>query len=151
MVTRKEISLEHNAEIIEELLSTGAKVPETVSLRKFIAINFQAFTKSGKSIREIYDFLKEKKIDVGSFHVFRSLYSKVKKTQNLKLTAPVRGPLDHGELESRRTQIPFQNGGEADVNKPRQNKHAPALPPVFLPGGVEAIIDPETGAKSFEF
>jgi hypothetical protein len=151
MVARKQISLEHNAEIIEELLSTGAKVPETVSLRKFIAINFQAFTDSGKSIREIYDFLKGKKIDVGGFHVFRSLYSKVKKSQNMKFAFPVRDLSEHRALEPGKTQKILQDGGEADVNKPRQSKHTPVLPPVFLPGGLEAIIDPETGAKSFEF
>jgi hypothetical protein len=86
MAVRKEISLDHNAEIIEELLSTSAKAPKTVSLRKFIGMNFQAFTESGKTVREIYDFLKEKEIDVGSFHVFRSVYSRVKKSRSSELS-----------------------------------------------------------------
>jgi hypothetical protein len=151
MVVRKEISLEHNTAIIEELLGIAAKVPETVSLRMFIAINFQAFTDSGKTIREIYDFLKEKKIDVGSFNVFRSLYSKVKNSQNRKPATSAKGPPERSVSGSGKTQKPLQDGGEADVNKPRQSKHSPALPPIFLPGGVEAIIDPETGAKGFDF
>jgi hypothetical protein len=147
MVVRKEISLEHNTEIIGELLSTGTKAPETVSLRKFIAINFQAFADSGKTIREIYDFLKERQIDVGSFHVFRSLYSRVKKSRGLKPDAPVRDPppenaglKEHRPSESREKQKPFRN----------ESRYNPALPPVILPGGIEAIFDPETGAKRFE-
>jgi hypothetical protein len=159
MTARKEISLEHNAEIIGELLSTGTKIPETVSLRKFIDINFQAFTDSGKTVQEIYDFLKEKKIDVGSFHVFRSLYSKVKRYWKLKHAAPVRDPPSekfaanpeaHKAPELRELQKPLQNEGETDMNKTRQSKYNSALPPVILPGGIEAIIDLETGAKRFE-
>jgi hypothetical protein len=159
MVVRKEISLEHNAEIIEELLSTGAKTPETVSLRKFIDINFQAFTDSRKTIREIYDFLKEKKIDVGSFHVFRSVYSKAKKSWSLKHAAPVRNPPsrkfaagseEHTAPESREPQKHLRNEVETDALKTKQSKYNPALPPVILPGGIEAMIDPETGAKRFE-
>ena len=81
---KKEISMERNIQIMEEL-TRFPKTQTNVSLSKFIDMNFQAFAKSGKSVREIYDFLKDGKIDVSSFHVFRTLFSKVKTYQKLKL------------------------------------------------------------------
>ena len=166
MVTRKEISMERNAEIIEELLQAKAKAPETVSLRKFIDMNIQAFASSGKTVREIYDFLKEKHIDVSSFHVFRTLYSKAKTSQKLKSAASTKTPVSEVipakpgnpaqvKAMADNERKTFQNEGESNVHKESQpqnkvNKYNPALPPVFLPGGVEAFIDPETGGKCFE-
>ena len=161
---RKEIPVENNAEIIEELLQTNTKAPETVSLRKFIDMNYQAFACSGKTVQEIYDFLKGKNIDVSSFSVFRSLYSKVKSSHKQKLEAPIRAqiseeipaaPKESTQVVPGKEHKTSQNGGEPDARKEPQpndkvSKYNPMLPPVILPGGIEAIIDPKTGAKSFE-
>jgi hypothetical protein len=166
MVTRRKLSLQHNAEIIEELTRTKTRIPETVSLRKFIDINFDAFANSGKTILEIYDFLKEKNLDVSSFHVFRSLYSKVKTARRRNPALPKRAPVleelppklkeqTQAQAIPEKVQNPLREGYETNARKdsPAQakvSKYNPALPPVFLPGGVEAWIDPETGAKCFE-
>ena len=164
MAMRKEIPLEHNAEIIEELLQTESKMPKTVSLRKFIDMNFQAFVSSGKTVREIYDFLQGKNLDVSNFHVFRTLYSKVKKSQKLKSVGSTKAPV--AEMIPASSENPMQKApdkeqralqkeGESNVRKEPQSegkvsKYNPHLPPIMLPGGVEAFIDPETGAKGFE-
>jgi len=161
---KKEISLERNDEIIKKLLCTGTQAPAIVSLKKFIDINFQAFMNSGKTTREIYEFLKEEKIDVSSFKVFKTLYSKVKKSRSHTFTTPVRALVSE-ELPARskeptqaapgKEQKTVQNGGESGERKEPQpkgkvSKYNPLLPPIMLPGGVEAFIDPETGGKSFE-
>ena len=161
---KKELRMEHNDEMIEKLLRSKTKVPTTVSLKKFIDINFQAFVNSGKTTREIYEFLIEEKYDVSSFQVFKTLFSKVKKSKSRVSVVPVKSP-NSEELSTRPKEstlvVPskepeiLQNGGESDVRKePRfqakVSKYNPMLPPIMLPGGVEAFINPETGGKSFE-
>lgn len=43
-----------------------------------------------------------------------------------------------------------ENLAKSEKHKTGQSKYNPALPPVILPGGIEANIDLETGAKFFE-
>jgi hypothetical protein len=160
MGVKKEISLEHNTEIIEELVRTKAKVPKTVSLKKFIEMNFQAFVDSGKTLQEIYTFLKEKRIDVGSYNVFRTLYGRVKTSRKISAASVDPKTLstqseEYAQTRQGKMQMSLRKGSETDVRKEEQpqtriSKHNPALPPILLPGGEEAIIDPETGAKGFE-
>jgi hypothetical protein len=155
---KREISMKRNAEMMEKLKQSSAEIPENVSLRKFIDINFRVFADSGKTTREIYEFLKKENVDVGSFLVFKTLYSKVKRSQKLKLETPsasadismpkeishaLRKPPVPEEMQKKMT-------AGLNNNKTRQSKYNPLLPPVFLPGGVEAMIDLETGAKRFE-
>ena len=162
--TKKEISLKRNDEIIGKLKKLETQLPETVSLSKFIDINYRAFVNSGKTTREIYEFLKEEKVDVSSFQVFKNLYSQVKKAQKLKSESSTKTSVSEMvtvKPENPTQKVPekgqkTQNEGESNVRKEPQpngkvSKYNPMLPPVMLPGGVEAFIDPKTGAKRFDF
>ena len=139
---KKEISLEGKAEIIEELMRVRSPTPAKVSLKKFIDMYFQAFVKSGKTTREIYDFLKEKGVDVSSFQVFKVLYSRVKtsrKQQSADLTSARKpeilptGSKERALPEPRApmTPKPVQEEGSPDGRKTKVSKYNPALPPVF--------------------
>jgi hypothetical protein len=149
---KKEISLERNDEIMKRMMvmRTPSGKPESVSLRKFIDLNFQAFTDTGRTTREIYEFLKEENIDVGTFQVFKTLYSRVRRGR--RTANPVKIP----EMTEAPNRSKEQASPEAEKKEGPENRKAgvsqynPALPPVYLSGGVEAIIDPETGAKCFE-
>jgi hypothetical protein len=158
-IRKRAICLEHNSEMMKKLMEAEATPVENVSLRKFIDINFQAFTDSRKTTREIYEFLKQENVDVGSFQVFKTLYSRVKRSRAQKsatlMKTPISGALsdsskEQESLESKVTPIPQRAEKEGGAGEARRSKYNPALPPVYLPGGVEAIIDPETGAKRFE-
>ena len=150
--------MKRNNEIIDKLLRNKTEAPEIVSLKKFIEINFQAFIQSGKPTREIYEFLKGEGVDVGKFEVFKTLYSKVKRSWKQKTAASAelftpRGSspsLKEPPILSREPYKHPQKKTDADEHKTKQSKYNPALPPILLPGGIEAIIDPETGAKRFE-
>jgi hypothetical protein len=153
-VRKREIGLERNDEMMERLATAEAtpkEMPESVSLRKFIDLNFQAFTDSGKTTREIYEFLKEENIDVGSFQVFKSLYSRVRRACHGQFVNPIRPPVAEAPSDDSKVQASSgKEKKEGSDHKNGQSRYNPALPPVYLPGGVEAIIDPETGAKYFE-
>jgi hypothetical protein len=136
------------AGVILEKLKEETKDGIDVSLRAFIAMNRDALSSSGKNIKELYEYLKAGGLDVGTYHGFQSACYRAGLRQRARRTTAVpREPTGQG-----RAQKPQQaeNPGKSEDHRAGQSKYNPALPPVFLPGGVEAIIDPETGAKSFE-
>jgi hypothetical protein len=165
IANKKEINLERNDVIMKKLMEekTNPSFQKSVSLRKFIAINFQVFANSGKTTREIYEFLKEEGIDVSNFRVFKTLFSRVKRSfnddertahqnlaepsvsnsENLTNGSEIQGP---SVLNS--TQKIEKSETELDALP--QKTRRPAFPITYLPGGAEAIIDPETGAKRFK-
>jgi hypothetical protein len=151
---KKEISLERNDEIMKRMMAmrTPSEKPENVSLRKFIDLNFQAFTNTGRTTREIYEFLKEENIDVGTFQVFKTLYSRVKRLRSRQSANPVKtSRIEEASSHPKEQASPGVEKKEGPENrKAGVSQYNPALPPVYLPGGVEAIIDPATGAKCFE-
>jgi hypothetical protein len=148
--------MEIASSILEEMKDAGEA--DVVSLGKFIAQNIDsldALSRSGKNVKQIYEYLKAKGQDVGTYHGFRSICyraglrqrttkktsamrEKSVKAQDIKGTKKVQGSPKLG------------NAISEDEHKGKGSKYNPALPPVFLPGGVEAIIDLETGAKCFE-
>jgi hypothetical protein len=135
---KKEITLERNDEVMTRLLELEKKAPPSVSLTRFIDMNFSVFADSGRTTREIYEFLKDENIDVSSFKVFKTLYSKVKKSRERANSALI-------------TSAPMKSVPVTSVPiKLQTPRGALSMPPVILPGGVEAMIDPETGAKNFE-
>ncbi|MDR0411548.1 MAG: hypothetical protein LBH75_06205 [Treponema sp.] len=157
-IRKKEISMEQNAEVMKKLTETKMAAPEKVSLRRYIDINFEVFTQSGKTTREIYEFLKRENIDVSSFQVFKSLYSRVKRSRLQKSESPA-----NASIPVKSASVPKRHAANETAPKPQpksetqpesrwsgKSQYYPTLPPVYLPGGVEAIIDPETGAKRFE-
>jgi hypothetical protein len=153
---KKEISLEHNDEVIVELL--GRKVPQSVSLTKFIYMNFPAFAESGRTTREIYEFLRDKNIDVSSYKVFKTLYSKAKRAREtansvateLHSLQNVFGKTRKQEMERCRENESRGNVRKMLVGDPNRPRGSSSAFPVVLSDEVEAIIDPATGAKSFE-
>lgn len=145
---KKRISIEHNDEMRYRLLrKKGELNSREVSLRKFIDINFELFVESGLTTREIYEFLQgEEGVDVGSFKVFKTLFSRVR----VKRSPPCSSPAEvSSDAEDPRKKLPVEDGGGKREEKPGNGKCNPALPPVYLPDGTEVEIT-KTGAKIFQ-
>jgi hypothetical protein len=159
VLIRKKINLKTGGLILEKL-KEEARDGIDVSLRMFIAINRDALSSSGKNLKELYEYLKAGGLDVGTYHGFQSACYRAGLRQRARRAAAVsREPAGNEKREKVReptgqgmAQKPQQaeSPGKSENHEVWQSKHNPALPPVFLPGGVEAIIDLETGAKSFE-
>ena len=159
MLIKKKISLKAAAPIMEKLDDDE----DIVSLGKFVAIHFEAFSRSGKNLKQIYEHLKTGGLDVGNYHSFRSAcYRAGLRQRKPKVTAKgnespknvqakaqekARTPAEIGETHETDKS---SNLGKEEERKGKVSKYNPFLPPVMLPGGVEAFIDPETGGKSFE-
>jgi hypothetical protein len=76
MIEKKEIELEKSREVLSRL----NEVPEPVlSARQFIAENFEALQKSGKSLKALHHFLLSNGVDVGGYKYFREIYNRVKR------------------------------------------------------------------------
>jgi hypothetical protein len=143
--------------ILEELREE-TKDGIDVSLRTFIAMNRDMLSSSGKNLKELYEYLKAKGLDVGTYYGFQSACyraglrrwaKKSSKTpkeavENINVQPAKKSEVSHEPQEAK-------NVGESENGKAKTNKYSSALPPVILPGGIEAIIDSETGAKRFEF
>jgi hypothetical protein len=155
---KKRIDLKTAALVLEKLNDAEeVENEDSVSMGRFVAVNFEALSRSvlrpGKNIRLIYEHLKAEGLDVGTYHGFRSACYRAglrrrPKRSSISIQEPVGGVKASKEgQESQKTETAAATKEE---RKPEKSKYNPALPPVFLPGGVEAIIDPETGAKCFE-
>ena len=155
-VEKKRIDMKAAAQILERLGDT-AEDNSDISLGRFVTLNFEVvsrfLSRSGKNVRHVYEYLKTNGLDVGTYHGFRSacyragLRRRPKKSV-LSSQEPANGMKTLREVqELQKAEIAVKTKEERKLEK---SKYNPALPPVFLPGGVEAIIDPETGAKCFE-
>jgi hypothetical protein len=110
---------------------------------------------SGKNIRNIYEELKASGLDVGTYHGFRSACYRAGLRRQQKRRVPVLQKL--ADSVKNLKEVQGTQGKERmegvtatfEECRPGVRKHNSALPPVILPGGIEAIIDPETGAKRF--
>jgi hypothetical protein len=145
--------------LLEKMKDTLEK-PNVVSLGKFIARNrdsLNVLLRSGKSIKEIYEYLNAEGQDVGTYHSFRTVCYRT----GLRRRDPAASAVQKNNLKNTKTQASVgsktvdnppkpDNACGKEEHKANVSKYNPALPPVILPGGVEAIIDPETGAKRFE-
>jgi hypothetical protein len=156
LIEGKKIDMKVAAPVLEKLVSPAEN--EIVSLRKFIERNFYIFLRSERGVKAIYEYLKTNGLDVGTYYGFKSLYYRVKNRINSttssaeKIPAPVKKEPHPVEVEAEMAEKRETEASKKprEIQKPRESKYNPALPPVYLPGGVEAIIDPETGAKYFE-
>jgi hypothetical protein len=158
VLIRKKINLKTGGKILEEL-KEETKDGIDVSLRAFIALNRDTLSSSGKNLKELHEYLKARGLDVGTYYGFQSACYRAGLRQRVMRVAASREPASNAKrekvLESTgqgRTQKPQQakSPDQPENHKARQSKRNPVLPPVFLPGGVEAIIDLETGAQSFD-
>jgi hypothetical protein len=129
---------------------------DVVSLGQFIIRNFDALSdlfRSGKSVKQIYEDLKAIGEDVGTYHGFRTVcYRAGLRRRESKRSAIQKKSQENtkGSKELEKAQRPTKSGNSGDASIAKGSKYNPALPPVILPGGVEAVIDLETGAKHFE-
>jgi hypothetical protein len=153
----KKIDMKVAASVLEKLGNSAEN--EIVSLRKFIEKNFDIFLRSGRGVKAIYEYLKTNGLDVGTYYGFKSLYYRVKRRINSTnpsaekiAPAPIKKEPCPVEIEAKMAEKKEAEASKKskEVQKPWESKYNPALPLVYLPGGVEAIIDPETGAKYFE-
>jgi hypothetical protein len=155
-IEKKNIDIKAAAPILEKL-GDAPENESTVSLGKFVAENRDVLARSSKNVREIHEYLKANGLDVGTYHSFRrTCYRAGLRRRSAKVPAASQKPMDNLKarvsVEPNGQQKPQQarRAPEAEEQKARVSKYNPALPPIYLPGGVEAIIDPETGAKHFE-
>jgi hypothetical protein len=159
LITKKKIHIEIASSLLEEM-KNALEGADVVSLGKFIARNFNslnALLHSGKNIKQIYEYLKAKGQDVGTYHSFRTLCYRAGLRRREPKVSPIQGkPLENTKTQeligAKKLQEPTKskNVSREEEPKTKESKYNPRLPPIFLPGGVEAIIDPETGAKRFE-
>jgi hypothetical protein len=156
-IEKKRINMKMAAPVLEKL-NDAAEDDHSVSLGRFVVINFEtlsrSISRSGKNIRDIYEHLKAGGLDVGTYHGFRSACYRAGLRRQTKKSAisfqePVRGLKASKEAPESQSQKAGAAAKTREERKTEKNKYS-ALPPIFLPGGVEAIIDLETGAKSFE-
>ena len=71
LIERKEIDLDVTAPILGKL-NDAVRVERTVSLGKFVAMYVGNFSRSGGSVKQIYEYLKASGLDIGTYHSFRS-------------------------------------------------------------------------------
>jgi hypothetical protein len=155
-IEKKRIDMKTAAAVLEKL-NDMAEDDHRVSLGRFVTLNFEvlsrSISRSRKSIRHIYEHLKAGGLDVGTYHGFRSACYRAglrrrPKQSVISFQESSSGVETLKEVqESQKVETAAKTREE---RKTEMSKHKLALPPVFLPGGVEAIIDPETGAKCFE-
>jgi hypothetical protein len=118
-------------------------------------MNRDTLSSSGKNLKELYEYLKAGGLDVGTYYGFQSACyraglrrgarksSKTTKEAAENVNVQKEPEVSHEPQEA-------QNVGESEKGKAKTSKYSSTLPPVILPGGIEAIIDSETGAKRFE-
>jgi hypothetical protein len=160
LINKKKISLKTAGPIMEKLDDSE----DIVSLGKFVAIHFEILSRSGKNLRQIYEYLKANWLDVGEYHSFRSACYRAGLRQRTPKTAALGGTRKNvrpkaTEKEQPQALVEVRKAHEADKPgnlskegelKAKVSKYNPNLPPILLPGGLEAFINPETGAKGFE-
>ena len=159
MFIKKRISLRAAAPIMEKLDDDE----DIVSLGKFVAIHFEALSHSGKNLKQIYEHLRAGGLDVGNYHSFRNACYRAglrqrtpkaavkvdesRKNVQAKTQEKTRAPV---EIVGTHETVKSSNLGKEEERKNKVSKYNPLLPPIMLPGGVEAFINPETGGKGFE-
>jgi hypothetical protein len=122
------------------LMLSLTKPGARVRLRDFIRTHFDAIAGSGKTIKAIHESMTKDGIDVGSYAVFGTTFSQIKRGRRKAESYP------ETSLDAAK---PSPRGRERDTGEPAKSKNNPALPPVYLPDGTEVEIT-ETGAKVFQ-
>jgi hypothetical protein len=150
LIEKKEIDTKAAAPLLKKL-ENASKRDHVVSLGKFVAENCGVFARSEKNVREIYEYLKAGGLDVGTYHSFRSSCYRagLRRRSKRALTMPEKRTGSSG-TEAVRTSSRVEGREGTKEHRGGKGRLTSALPPVYLPGGVEAIIAPETGAKRFE-
>lgn len=114
-----------------------------VTVSEFIKLNFQKLEGSGLSRRTIYENLKSKGLELGSFKAFSECWRRNAKAIRQKSS---------GECDS---SAPPEAPQEQEVSEARSEsrkgikKTGQGLRPIRLPDGTELEIT-ETGAKTFK-
>lgn len=130
------IDLEQAEKALSQLSAKQEGIVVTVS--EFIRLNFQQLEGSGLSRRTIYENLKRKGLELGSFKAFSECWRRNAKAIRQKssgVCAPLAPP--EGEVSER-------SGERKGIKKTGQG-----LRPIRLPDGTELEIT-ETGAKTFK-
>jgi hypothetical protein len=158
LIEKKEIDLDAAAPILEKL-SNVVKAKRVVSLGEFVAINFDALFRSGGSVKQVYEYLKGSGLDVGTYHSFRAACSRARKQRRANVSAIAKDTAESVKMKSsKETEVIHEAvktdnavSTKKDESAIKVSKYNSKLPPIMLPGGVEAFTDPETGGKCFEF
>ncbi|MDO4754382.1 MAG: hypothetical protein Q4A41_05195 [Bacillota bacterium] len=137
------IDLEQAEKALSELSAKQDGI--IVTLSEFIKLNFQKLEGSGLSRRTIYENLKRKGLELGSFKAFSECWRRNAKTIRQKTP---------GGCDFLASPEEPQKQGEATViekieGKKRAKKMGQGLRPIRLPDGTELEIT-ETGAKTFK-
>jgi hypothetical protein len=151
---KRKIDAQTAASAIREL-ETLPFCRETISLRELIEAHFDVLSRTGRSVKDIYEYLKSKGLDVGTYEGFRCVYRRVKIRGEAKTSVSPK-PVTV-QPEPNPTPVQQKTGtGNAGQSQGKENTAAPERPrgvglrPLFLPDGTEIEIDPETGARIFK-
>jgi hypothetical protein len=150
---KKKIDVKAAASILERL-NDAAKDDSLVSQQRFVIMNFDVLSRfvrhSGENVRTVYEYLKAGGLNVGTYHGFRSACYRAGLRRRVKNRAPVPEESPDGVRRIRESQKAEGISKTAKERGAGAGRRNPSLPPVYLPGGVEVTIDPESGAKYFE-
>jgi hypothetical protein len=148
VIDKRQIDMKKGKEILARL----DEVPDPIiSARQFIAMNFDALRRSGKTLRALHQFLLSNGLDVGSYEYFQAVYNSVKRARKIDPIAPA-----SLEAISEKAEPEKSAPTPPKVEKIREVAKAPkrlpglGLRPIYLADGTEIEIDPETGAKRFK-
>lgn len=135
------IDLEQAEKALSQLSAKQEGIVVTVS--EFIRLNFQQLEGSGLSRRTIYENLKRKGLELGSFKAFSECWRRNAKAIREK---PSCDTLERPEAEAPQAQREVSKRIE---ERKGIKKTGQGLRPIRLPDGTELEIT-ETGAKTFK-
>lgn len=156
-IEKKKVDMRAAVQVLKKLENFAKDDNNIVSLRRFVTVNLDVLSRlvqfSGKNLRNIYEDLKASGLDVGTYHGFRSTCYRAGLRRRQKRRLPVLQEPAGSVKNPQKIQEPKGKGDVTATSaerRPGVSRYNPALSPIILPGGIEAIIDPETGAKRFE-
>ena len=136
-IEKKEIELGAAHDAVGSL----GEIPKSaLGIRGFISMHFDVLQGSGHSLKTLYQFLKSKGVDVGTFGSFRVIYWRVKRK---------RASAAEGKAKPTQASAP-QVKAKIGEKKEQENVEGYRLKPVTLPDGTAIEIDLETGARTFK-
>jgi hypothetical protein len=138
-----------------EVLTHLDEVPNPiVSARQFVILNFDTLQQSGKTLKALYDFLTNRRIDVGTFESFRGAYNSVKRARkaNPASSEAIPEKVDPEKLTKPEKIVSAPSTVEKAKNDDSVKKRprGVGLRPLCLADGTEIEIDPDTGARIFQ-
>ncbi len=146
-IKRRKIDVKKAEQTLQNL---DEQKDESMSLGKFIQTYFDTLSRSGRTIKEIHEYLKTNDIDVGSYEGFRRAYyrRKVKLEEKKQEPKSFRNHDKKKEEKSIEALTPEKIGVEEKRTKSKSQ--GLGLRPIYAADGKTELKITENGAKTFE-